>query len=234
MHCRRETMCHLPHAKIQESDDAHQFYRSLDSNCRAGSSAAQLKPSKFQRTRCAAYIDIFIFLPIVLSLLSARVFSEATRATSHIKKPLIYQIGSVVHINAEGELPLLRALDALQEKYGWIVDYEDPIYAAEMTTNAPNLPSRRHAMERNFMRQGFSVEFTVAPTPESPPDENSVLTTVVNAYNESNTAAQFELRNESDHQSDNENSKPPEPRFDVVGISGGEGSGQTQGQQTDS
>ena len=190
-----------------------------------------MKPSRLQRTRLPTQIYMFILLTIVLSWSPARGFSQAARSTSHIKKPLIYQIASVVHINAEGERPLLRALDALQEKYGWIVDYEDPIYAAEMTTNAPNLPSRRHAMERNFMRQGFSVEFTVGPTTESPPDENSVLTTVVNSYNESNTAAQFELRNESDHQSDNENSKPPEPRFDVVGISGGEGSGQTQGHQ---
>jgi hypothetical protein len=190
-----------------------------------------LKHSRFQRTRWAAYIYIFILLPIVLSLSPARGCSPAASASSHIKKPLIYQFGNVVHINADGERPLLRALDALQEKYGWIVDYEDPTYAADTTTNAPDLPSRRHAMERDFMRQGFSVEFTVGPTPESPPDENAVLTTVVNASNESNAVAQFELRSESDRLSDNENAKPQERRFEVVGISGGEGSGPTQGPQ---
>lgn len=183
-----------------------------------------MKHSRFRWARCFAYIYVFILLPVVLPpivvplfALSARSFSQAANTTSHIKKPLIYQIGNIVHINADGERPLLRALDALQEKYGWIVNYEDPPYAADAAADAPSLPSRRNANARNSGGEGFTVVFTVGPTPESRPDENYVLMTVVNGYNESNAVAQFELRNENDNGNDNENDKRQERRFDVVG-----------------
>jgi hypothetical protein len=145
-------------------------------------------------------------------LLAGRSFSQAEGEISRIKKPLIYQIGNVVRIHAEGPRPLLRALDALQEKYGWIVDYEDPEYPAdaEGATNARSLPQRRHANARGSRGESFSVEFNVDPAPDSRPDENSVLTTVVNAYNQGNAVAQFELRREKDKEHDG--------RFDVVGV----------------
>lgn len=147
---------------------------------------------------------------VMTAVLPSRSFSQAEHATSHIKKPLIYQIGSVVHINADGPRPLLRALDALQEKYGWMVDYEDPQYPAASTsdTNPPSFPQRRHADARNSRRENFSVEFSVGPTPDSRPDENAVLTAVADAYDQSNSAAQFELRKE----------KEDGGRFDFVGV----------------
>ncbi len=154
----------------------------------------------------------------MLLSLAGRSFCQAANATSHLKKPLIYQIGNVVCIDADGERPLLRALEALQQKYGWIVDYEEPQYPAyaDRAENVASLPSRRHANARSGRRQSFSVEFTVGPTPESPPDENTVLTTVVNAYNEGNAVVRFELRDENN--SANDKGRQQEQRFDVVGI----------------
>jgi hypothetical protein len=159
-----------------------------------------------------------IALPIVLLSSAGRCFGQAASATSHLKKPLIYEIGNVVRINAEGERPLLRALDALQQKYGWIVDYEEPQYSADAdrAEDAASSPPRRHANPRNGRPEAFSVEFTVGPTPDSTPDESSVLTTVVNAYNEGNAVVQFELRDENN--SANEKDRQRERRFDVVGI----------------
>jgi hypothetical protein len=194
-----------------------------------------LKQSRVQCTKYHAHL--LVILPIVLTvlLLPAGGFSEAAGTTSHIKKPLIYQIGNVVHINADGERPLLRAVDALREKYGWIVDYEDPPYAADAATSVPSPASRRHANARSSGREGFGVEFTVEPAPDGRPDENSVLTTVVNAYNENNAVAQFELRSENDHRSDNEsdnkNAKQQERRFDVVGTDSGDHRDQAESQQ---
>jgi hypothetical protein len=153
-----------------------------------------------------------VIAPVAMTiLLPSRSFSQAERATSQIKKPLIYQFGNVVHINADGPRPLLRALDALQEKYGWTVDYEDPQYPAE--SSLPVNPRRRHPNAGSFRGESFSVEFKTGPTPDSRPDENSVLTTVVDAYNEGNAVAQFELR-----QNDNNKDKNKDQRFDVVGI----------------
>jgi hypothetical protein len=162
------------------------------------------------RTRRAAVHREFFFaaiMAVVAILLAARSVSQATHTTSQIKKPLIYQVGNVVHIHAEGPRPLLRALDALQDKYGWVVDYEDPQYRADSDwdRNEPSLPRRRHPNGRN-LKGSFSVEFNSGPAPDSPPDENSVLKIVVDSYNQSDADGQFELRKEQDG------------RFDVVGI----------------
>ncbi len=149
-------------------------------------------------------------------LLPSRSFPQSEPASSHIKKPLIYQIGNRVHINATGPRPLLRALDALQQKYGWLVDYEDPQYVAEPSP-PPNRRWRR-ANTEGRADEGFSVEFTTGPTPENP-DEGSVLQTLVDAYNEASTAAQFELRMEPGAGVNNKDNKISGPRFDVIGES---------------
>lgn len=163
------------------------------------------------RIRSAAVCRARPLLPIAVIVMiamwaPASTNSQAAHTTSKIKRPMIYQVGSVVHINAEGPLPLLRALDALQDKYGWIVDYEDPQYPAELdvVANPRSLP-RRHPNARNFGAGRFSVQFDSGPAPDSHPDENSVLTIVVDAYNQSSGTGQFELRKEQDG------------RFDVVG-----------------
>ena len=75
------------------------------------------------------------------------------------------------------------------------MDYEDPRYPvdAAVATNPASL-RRRHANAANFRREAFTVEFNSGSTPASRPDETTVLTAVVDAYNDSNGAAQFELR----------------------------------------
>jgi hypothetical protein len=160
--------------------------------------------------RAAGHRARWFFFAAVIAvaaiLLPAKSVSQAAHTTSQIKKPLIYQVGNVVHIRAEGPRPLLRALDALQDRYGWMVDYEDPQYPADLdlAPNEPSLPRRRHPNVRN-LKGSFSVEFNSGPAPDSPPDENSVLKIVVDSYNQSDADGQFELRKEQDG------------RFDVVG-----------------
>ncbi len=72
-------------------------------------------------------------MSVVLAGISA---SALGQARSELKKPLIYQIGTTVHINAYGPRPLLQTVEALQEKYGWLVDYEDPHYAPASAAGA--------------------------------------------------------------------------------------------------
>ena len=128
-------------------------------------------------------------------------FAQAPQQSNPaLKKPLIYQIGQVVHINAGGPRPLLQAIDALQQKYGWVVDYEDPQYPPAMAgaANRPSPPNRRHANIAGTSENAFSVQFNVGPTPNSRPDEEAVLTTVIDAYNQSGGAAEFKLLKEHD------------------------------------
>lgn len=141
---------------------------------------------------------LFCLVPI---LLTPKGFSQAApQPGPAIKKPLIYQIGQIVHINATGSRPLLQAVDALQEKYGWIVEYEDPQYPAAIggAATPPSPPNRRHPNARTNGTTGFSVQFNGGPTPDSRPDEQTVLALVVDANNQSNDAGQFELRKEKD------------------------------------
>src|ERR1017187_5420808 len=95
---------------------------------------------------------------------------------------------------ADGPRPLLRALGALHEKYGWTVNCEDPQYPAE--SRPPTNPRWRHPNAGSFRGDSFSgIQHRAAP--DSRPDENSVLTIVVDAYNQRNAIAQFELRQEN-------------------------------------
>ena len=137
-------------------------------------------------------------------------------AASQIKKTLIYQIGTVVRINADGPQPLLRALEALQEKYRWVVDYEDPQipYASDEATNPKFVPQRWHPNAQNFRAEPFSVEFKSGPTPDSIPDEGAVLADVVDAYNEANVDVQFEVRIAKQQ----EGAKRKDKRFALVGV----------------
>ena len=141
---------------------------------------------------------LFCLIPI---LLVSEGFSQgAPQPGPAIKKPLIYQVGQIVHITTGGSRPLLQAVDALQEKYGWIVDYEDPRYPPAIsgaTIPAPG-PVRRHPNARTNGTTGFSVQFNGGPTADSRPDEQTVLALVVDANNQSNNAGQFELRKEKD------------------------------------
>ncbi len=133
----------------------------------------------------------------ILSILLLASSSFAQQTNPALKKPLIYQIGQVVHLNASGPRPVLQALDALQQKYSWVVDYEDPQYPAMAgEANRPSPPNRRHANIAG--ENAFSVQFNVGPTPDSRPDEEAVLTSVIDAYNQSGGAAEFKLMNEGD------------------------------------
>jgi hypothetical protein len=134
-------------------------------------------------------------------LFASTSFCQAPQQTNPaLKKPLIYQVGQVVQINATGPRPLLQAIDALQQKYGWVVDYEDPQYPPAMagTANRPSPPNRSHANIAGTGENAFSVQFNVGPTPDSRPDEEAVLMTVIDAYNQSGGAAEFKLLKERD------------------------------------
>jgi hypothetical protein len=115
----------------------------------------------------------------------------------------------------------LQAIDALQSKYGWTVDYEDPQYlsAPGIILPRPSPPNRRHANSNGTSENGFSVQIKIAPASNLPPDAASVLSTVVTAYNQSNGDGEFKLLKEGAE------------RFSVVGIGARDSEGQIQNQQ---
>lgn len=158
--------------------------------------------------------------------LSATLFAATisfAQAQSDIDKPAIYQVGEYLHINASGPRPLLQAIEGLQQKYGWAIDYEDPQYlvAAENPSARPSPPHRLNSMARtgNAAGGGFSLRFQLTGPSGAAPAEGKLLTAVVDAYNQSNGAAEFKLMPQAG------------TRFAVVGIGARDASGSLVSQQ---
>lgn len=135
--------------------------------------------------------------------------SSLAQTASHIKKPVIYQVGEYLHINAGGTRPLLQAVEAVQEKYGWAVDYEDPQYpqAPDNPTNRISPPHRLHSYATNGdANDSFSLQYKLGANPNSPPGEAKLLWALVDAFNQNASTAQFKLLQQENN------------RFAVVGV----------------
>jgi len=115
----------------------------------------------------------------------------------YLKDAAVSETKDSVHITANSPRPLAQVLEALQKKYGWVVDYEDPQYTAsqDLTEGSSNGQSLKYPSGGSF-----SVEF-----PAKSPDEEKTLRLIVDAYNHSKNPGQFELR------------RGPDRRFSVVG-----------------
>jgi len=113
------------------------------------------------------------------------------------KDATISETKDTVHVVANSPRPLEQVLEALQHKYGWVVNYEDPQYTAPQdVVNAPGSSNLRYPSGGTF-----TVDF-----PAVKPDEGKTLQLIVDGYNHSKNPGQFELR------------RGPENRFDVVGV----------------
>jgi hypothetical protein len=117
--------------------------------------------------------------------------------------------GTMFHLAVSGPRPLADAIDALQKKYGWLTNYEDPQfidnsdiiessdkrYVVSSSTGRPHIPN------------GTSFSFDFPADGASPaPDAEKTLRALVEAYNKSSNPGKFELR-------------PLDTRYDVVGVS---------------
>jgi len=128
---------------------------------------------------------------------------------SFLKQALISEAGLRVHLSANAPRPLEQALDALQQKYGWQIDYEDPQYISgldvvELPVHQLSAPSAE-VRSRAPGGGAFDVDFTAGPN--ASPDEETTLTVIMDSYNRSKNPGRFELR------------KTAEQNFDVIGIS---------------
>lgn len=139
----------------------------------------------------------FIVISVLLGLQS---FAQTAPApASYLKQATISQIGQKIHVTANSPRPLAQILDALHEKYGWVVNYEDPQY----TSHADSVEVADGTTHSQVPSGGnFEVEFAA----ESTPDEEKTLHLVVDAYNHSRNPGQFELRHDA------------QSNFDIVGM----------------
>jgi len=124
-------------------------------------------------------------------LLSIWVAFQASSQTTqnlrpYLKEATITQTGKIVRIDANSHRPLAQILDALRQKYGWVVEYEDPQYVSsiDLVTEPGSNPQSQIPAGA-----GFSVEF-----PATAPDQEKTLRLVVDSYNHSKNPGRFDVR----------------------------------------
>jgi len=131
---------------------------------------------------------------------------------SYAKQAAISEAAGKIRLVANDSRPLAQALEALQQKYGWRVNYEDPQYISKLDLSEPKGPQDKSShpeVEQRVPGGGnFLVEFSPGPPPNAAPDEQKTLQLLVDSYNRSGNPGRFELRKDKDRQ---------EQVFDVVG-----------------
>jgi hypothetical protein len=171
---------------------------------------------------CMARIKL---LPCLLLLALAHSQTAPPQKDAFQKEATISEEQGTVHILASAVRPLAQTLDALQKKYGWVVDYEDPRYVAKVDVTELVDPLRGPKPRLVPVGGHFEAAFptpTGEASPEAPKDkdlEEKAIRLVVDAYNHSNNAGQFELR------------KSSEGNFFVVGIAAHDSKGAVAAQK---
>lgn len=128
------------------------------------------------------FIRFAISFGIIFALAA---LSQNSSAGSYLRQAAISQDAGNIHINANSPRPLAQVLEALQLKFGWTVNYEDPEFtAAADLVDAP----KGSTLAKLPSGAAFSVYF---PAKSS---EEEALLHIVYFYNQSKNPGQFELR----------------------------------------
>lgn len=123
-----------------------------------------------------------------------------------------HHAGSVT-VKADFARPLLQAITAVREEYGWVVDYEDPPYSGKHDVMDMTNPAYRAAHPNASVVLGpaggpfQSTYQETANTWSSTATERQVLEKIVSDYNRSGNPGNFSVR------------ELPDGSFDVVGTS---------------
>jgi hypothetical protein len=139
------------------------------------------------------------------------------------KQATISETGGRIRLVANDSRPLTQALDALQQKYGWRINYEDPQYRSKLDlVDAKDLQDKSSSSNGRRVPAGGNlvVEFGAGSTPNAAPDEKKTLQMLVDFYNRSSNPGRFELRGDGSEQ-----------LFDVVGTAAHDDQGHVSPQQ---
>ncbi len=151
-------------------------------------------------------------LVVYLSFLATvSLYAQNKPSTTYLKAASVTETAGKVQVKAVSPRPLAQVLDALLDKYGWVVDYEDP----QFTSASDTVEVQGATGLAKYPSGGaFSFEFSSAP-----PQEEKVLQQAVDAYSKTDNPGRFELH------------KNPDGHFDVVGTSARDDKGSMAKQQ---
>lgn len=145
-----------------------------------------------------------------LLALSPAVSQAPKEKNSYLRQAEVHETGGTIQVVANSPRPLAQVLDALIQKYGWAVDYEDPQFISKLDLVESAGPGNQTLPGGGR----FSVEF-----PARNPEKEKILQLVVDSYNKSDNPGRFELR------------KSGQDTFVVVGAQARDVKGQLSHQQ---
>jgi hypothetical protein len=135
---------------------------------------------------------------------------QATPAkTPYQRQAEVHEAAGSVLIAANSPRPLAQVADALRQKYGWMIDYEDPQFTFPSDLVVVDGPPKQTLPAGGE----FKIEFSGGN-----PQEEKVLADAVAAYNQSGRPGRFEMRKEEGD------------RFALVGIQARDESGKLSAQ----
>jgi hypothetical protein len=129
-----------------------------------------------------------------------------TAPHTHTMRPVIEHHAGSATVKANSARPLDEAVAAVNEEYGWVVDYEDPPYAG---TDLALNPSPRAGVPPYKIVAGGTFQSTYPEAPDmwsSRAAELEVLRKIVADYNASGNPGKFTVL------------ELPDGNFDVVGV----------------
>jgi hypothetical protein len=108
---------------------------------------------------------------------------------------VLSHVGEDTVVTAQGVRPLSLALTALSEKFGWVVDYEDPVYSASETTDAavPEWKSQHPGQKGLLVPSGIGFSSNLVKLDRRKPDQGLTLETLVREFNESPNSGNFHV-----------------------------------------
>lgn len=139
--------------------------------------------------------DVILACLLVAPAASAQTLRSAR---TYMETAVIHHENGSAIVVANSPRPLSQALSAIRRAYGWVVDYEDPLYtSSELTSNFdPRFPSRAFKVPA-----GGTFQSTYPETPymwSRTDNEQAVLDKIVADYNQSGNPGRFIVRAQVD------------------------------------
>jgi hypothetical protein len=127
---------------------------------------------------------------LILGLPAQAISQTEVKTSPYLKHAVISETAGMIHIDGNSPRPLAQVLDALQQKHGWVVGYEDPRFMSKLDLKED--PENHPASSTTTYLPGggkFSIEY-----PDSLRDEETIVRRLVDVYNASANPGRFELR----------------------------------------
>src|SRR5437870_928199 len=127
------------------------------------------------------------------------VVKQRSRA-QFMREGVVIRNGDTATVKANDPRPLAQAIQAVSEEYGWVVDYEDPLYSDSEVVDAAD-PKWRASHPEAPMVKGiaggaFQCDYDERAALASTPGEEATLQKLVAEYNRTANPGKFMVRDE--------------------------------------